>query len=158
MAYSMAIRQAVEMYLREDDWRYRFDEEKECITMGINLKSKIKSCDLRIRFYEKHYTVYAYIDINADEDSRLAVAEYLTRANYGLTSGNFELDMRDGEIRYKFTVDCGKNCDSIPSNSVIERSVIIPASMMQKYGDDLLAVMYGFKTPEQAVNDAESDK
>lgn len=28
-------------------------------------------------------------------------AEFLTRANYGLVFGNFEMDMHDGEIRYK---------------------------------------------------------
>ena len=26
-------------------------------------------------------------------------AEFLTRANYGLVFGNFEMDMHDGEIR-----------------------------------------------------------
>jgi len=39
-------------------------------------------------------------------NARLAqVAEYLTRANYGLLVGNFELDLSDGEIRYKVSID-----------------------------------------------------
>jgi len=33
------------------------------------------------------------------------VAELLTRANYGMLIGNFELDLDDGEIRYKTSID-----------------------------------------------------
>jgi hypothetical protein len=29
------------------------------------------------------------------------VCEFLTRVNYGLAAGNFELDFSDGEVRYK---------------------------------------------------------
>jgi hypothetical protein len=32
---------------------------------------------------------------------RLEVSHFLTRANYGLADGNFELDFEDGEVRYK---------------------------------------------------------
>jgi hypothetical protein len=39
------------------------------------------------------------------EHRRLAMAEFLTRANYGLTIGNFELDFADGEVRFKTSVD-----------------------------------------------------
>jgi hypothetical protein len=36
---------------------------------------------------------------------RQAVAELLTRLNFGLTIGNFELDFDDGEVRYRSSVD-----------------------------------------------------
>ena len=29
------------------------------------------------------------------------MAEFLTRANYGIMIGNFEMDFNDGEVRYK---------------------------------------------------------
>lgn len=31
--------------------------------------------------------------------------EYITGANYGLRNGNFEMDVEDGEIRYKVYVN-----------------------------------------------------
>ena len=34
------------------------------------------------------------------EIKRQDIAEYLTRANYGMVMGNFEMDYSDGEIRY----------------------------------------------------------
>jgi hypothetical protein len=34
-----------------------------------------------------------------------AIAEFLTRANYGMTISNFDLDFADREIRYKTSID-----------------------------------------------------
>jgi hypothetical protein len=45
--------------------------------------------------------VYSICPQRAPEQRRNEVAEFLTRANYGLAAGNFELDFADGEIRYK---------------------------------------------------------
>ncbi|MEZ5253623.1 MAG: YbjN domain-containing protein [Microthrixaceae bacterium] len=53
--------------------------------------------------------VYVLTDVRVPEDRRLAVAELFTRANYGMRIGNFELDLRDGEVRYKSSVDFEHN-------------------------------------------------
>jgi hypothetical protein len=45
--------------------------------------------------------LYSICPQRVPPERRLAVAEYLTRANYGLAAGNFELDFDDGEVRYK---------------------------------------------------------
>lgn len=156
MSYSMSIRRAIERFLVQDDWKYTVNEEKEYIKMGINLNSKLKECSLLIDLRDDFYISYATINVEADEECRANVAEFLTRANYGMRWGNFELDMNDGEIRYKILVDCGDDCDCLPSPSVIKNSIYIPAQMMQKYGNGLLAVMYGFKTPAEAIKEIES--
>lgn len=154
--YAHSIRNAIESFFEKDDWRYTFNEEDALFEAGVKLDCKLKSTRLKIRVGTSYYTVYATIALNADEDSRQQVAEYLTRANYGLRAGNFELDMRDGEVRYKIHVDCGDDCECLPSYSVVENSVYISVNMIEKYGDGLVAVMYGFKTAEEAVNEAEA--
>jgi hypothetical protein len=45
--------------------------------------------------------LYSICPERVPEDRRAAVSEFLTRANYGLAAGNFELDFDDGEVRYK---------------------------------------------------------
>jgi Zn ribbon nucleic-acid-binding protein len=45
--------------------------------------------------------LYSICPQRAPEERRREVAEFLTRTNYGLAAGNFELDFDDGEIRYK---------------------------------------------------------
>ena len=156
MSYSLLIKEKIERFFETDDWHYTFNEEKGFFKAGVNLKGKIAETQLIIRLYKDHYIVYANIALRADEECRARVADYLTRANYGLKWGNFELDMRDGEIRYKCLVDCGDDNDCLPSPSVIKNSIYLPPQMIRKYGDGLLAVMCGFKTPEEAVKEAES--
>lgn len=50
------------------------------------------------------YSRFGY-DADVPEPKRTRVAEYLTRANYGLVIGNFELDMESGHVRYKTSMD-----------------------------------------------------
>jgi hypothetical protein len=45
--------------------------------------------------------LYSICPMRAPEDRRHEMSQFLTRANYGLAVGNFELDFDDGEIRYK---------------------------------------------------------
>jgi hypothetical protein len=44
---------------------------------------------------------YSVCPLRVPEHRRYEVSEFLTRANYGLAAGNFELDFADGEVRYK---------------------------------------------------------
>ena len=48
---------------------------------------------------------YALVPLRVPEASRPAIAEAITRANYGLLLGNFEMDFGDGELRFKVTLD-----------------------------------------------------
>ncbi len=50
----------------------------------------------------------------------MAVAEFITRANFGIVIGNFEIDFSDGEIRYKTSIDVEGDR---PSFALIKRLV-----------------------------------
>ncbi len=153
MPYSPIIANAVNAWLKEDDWKFSFNQDDGVFTFGLNLKCKLKHCSYTIHIKEKGFTVYAKIDIGAG-DQLATVGEYLHRANYGLIHGNFELDPRDGEIRYKCYVPCGTRA---PETDVVKDSVYIPAVMIEKYGDPLAAVIFGMQTPEEAIQAAEAD-
>lgn len=96
---------------------------------------------------------YGYIGLKADEKNMASVAEFLHRANYGLTFGNFELDFNDGEIRYKMALNC---VDKIPGDDAITDVLVVPLSMIERYGDGLLSVMMGSATPKDAIDKIES--
>ena len=139
-------------YLDSIDWDYDVDEDGD-ITFDMSIDSKLGSLSYRIVFFENGYTSYAYPNIYADTAAMNDIAEYLLRANYGLRNGNFELDVTDGEIRYKSYVDCS---DALPGDEVVRRSVSIPASMFETYGDGLLQVAFGLMTPADAIDQAEN--
>ena len=58
-----------------------------------------------IRVDLEEFLFYAVAPIKTPDEVRPAVSEYVTRANYGLRIGNFELDYGDGEVRYKSSLN-----------------------------------------------------
>jgi hypothetical protein len=80
------------------------------------------------------------------------VAEYITRANYGLRIGNFEMDYSDGEVRYKSSLDF----EGEPLTPKLIKNAMYPAvHTMDLYLPGLLGVMYGNKTPAEAIREIE---
>ncbi len=50
---------------------------------------------------------YSIAPVQVPEEQRLAMAEFITLANYGMAVGNFELDFEDGEVRFKTSTILG---------------------------------------------------
>jgi len=136
-------------------YNYGVEDDEPTILSGMSLDNKLNSTNIRIFCRDGHIAIYAFVKIYADEGCRSNVAEYITRANYGLTFGNFEMDLSDGEVRYKMVLDAD-TMESLPE-SVFMRAFYIPIHMLEKYGDGLLAVMFGMKSPEEAIDEAEAE-
>jgi hypothetical protein len=62
------------------------------------------SCFIEVQFNMNEVFFYFVPPITIKEEFLLPVAEYTTRANCGMTTGNFELNFSDGEINYKRTI------------------------------------------------------
>lgn len=153
--YSQEITEAIRIVLDDLDWNYTFDENRGTFRFGVTLQSKIKNVQYLIYVNESEYTVYVISPIGADENDKKmmrAMAEFVCRANYGLKNGCFELDMNDGEIRYKSYVDCE---DSMPSSGIIENSIHCPAAMFRRYADGLVAIIFGATNAKTLVEKSE---
>lgn len=75
---------------------------------------------------------YGVAKTNVPPALRSAAAEFLTRANYGMVVGNFELDFSDGEVRYKTYVEAAP--DSGPVSHVQLKSALFHnVRMLDKY-------------------------
>ena len=134
---------------------YKLFEKDYVIKTNFPLKCKLKDIDVIYIFKEDSFGVYATIALSADKDCRQKVAEYITRANYGIRYGNFEMDFDDGDIRYHLNVDCTDRISL--SEKMVMRTICIPMQMFDRYGDGLVAVMFGIKSPEDAIKEAEND-
>lgn len=147
---------AVRNWLENDDWKYEYDAEKHVIRTGINLKSKIKSSKIIIIFREESYSVILSSPIYGDKDNLGELMKYLTMANYGLQNGNFELDVNDGEVRYKTFVNC-KGLDSLPMD-IIQDSIYVGCVMMDTYGNGIAALALGFSDADTEIRKAEPSR
>jgi len=146
--YSRALARRVDEYLKSQSWNYEFNEEDGLFRFGMSLENKMSNCRMVILVGEELFTSYAISPVSADADSMAQVANYLTRANYGLKIGNFELDCRDGEIRFKATLFCG---ETIPELGMVERVADMPFRMMEHYGSGLLNVLFGNADPASEI-------
>ena len=153
--FSQEIVDCIRYFLVDDDWNFEFDDEKGIFRFGVNLDSKLKNVRYLVPVRGDGYTVYAISPVNADNDDKDVMREmneFINRANYGLRNGNFEIDVRDGEIRYKIYVDCD---NQLPSREVVRSSIIIPSVMFERYSPGLLDVMFRGSTAEEAISKCE---
>mmetsp|Transcript_28206 Transcript_28206/g.59018 ORF Transcript_28206/g.59018 Transcript_28206/m.59018 type:complete len:179 (-) Transcript_28206:250-786(-) len=84
-------------------------------------------------------------------EKRTICAELLMRINYTLALGNFEIDFRDGEVRYRMSVDVE---GSSLSTQMVETNIMVSAATMDRYFPAIMAVVYGNKTPIEAIEEA----
>lgn len=150
--YSVEIANAIKNFLENDDWYFSFDEEEGIFAFDLSIKNRVKKLSYLIRVHDDDYTVYAFSPIGADEEDHekmMKIAEFVCRANYGLQNGNFELDVRDGEIRYKTYVDCEGG--AIPTEEIVQESIYCPASRFERYGSGFAEILFGNATAKEAI-------
>jgi hypothetical protein len=54
---------------------------------------------------ERQVATYGVLPFLIEPAHRTTVTELITRINFGLVVGNFEMDLRDGEVRYRTSLD-----------------------------------------------------
>ena len=99
--------------------------------MGLNTNNKLKTLEYLVGVDTDTYTVYAISPVAADvsnPEERAAMAEFICRANYGMRYGNFELDLRDGEIRYPLRPSSRTASTCPPSPFPITPPASLPSS------------------------------
>lgn len=151
--YSNDLVNLVKKFLVDDDWHFSFDENTGVFDFGLRVKSKIQKINYIVDVHEDEIVVYGMCPIGADHtDSNMMVqmAEFLCRANYGLKNGCFELDFRDGEIRFRSFIDCE---DVMPSTEVIKNSIhcTATAAMYKRYAPGIVDIIFSGCTAKEAI-------
>ena len=120
--------------------------------MGFSGKNGQSTCYAQIRVDMEQLIIYAIAPVKVPEETRVAAAEYITRANYGLRIGNLEMDFSDGEIRYKSSLDFE---EETLTSQFIKMATYPAVQTLDHYTPGLMAVIYGGKSPEEAVAEVE---
>ncbi|HEY9804208.1 MAG TPA: YbjN domain-containing protein [Leptolyngbyaceae cyanobacterium] len=136
-----------------DDWPFVQIPEQSALQISFQGENGKWNCYARAREEQQQFLFYSICPVNAPADKRLAVAEFITRANCGMMVGNFELDFSDGEISYKTSIDV--EGDRL-SNALIQRLVYANVMMMDEYLPGIMSVIYGNVLPEEAIAQIET--
>jgi hypothetical protein len=138
----------VVQFLSEEDWNYNVFEGEDMLTLGFQGQSGSWRCLASVDEEREWLTFYSALPANVPSEKRPAIAEFVTRANFGLVLGNFELDFEDGEVRFKTSIDV-EGGDL--TTKMVENLIYSNVLAMDRYFPGLMAVLYGNKSAQQAL-------
>lgn len=147
------IHDALISFFEEDGWAFNLLGEPPLLQLSFRGEHGTWTCLAQSRDDLGQFVFYSLCPVDAPEERRLAVAEFLTRANYGLILGNFELDYEDGEIRYKTSIDVA---DDRLSPELIRNMVYTNVLVMDRYLPGIMRVIYGQVPALEAIQEVES--
>ncbi|MDE6833078.1 MAG: YbjN domain-containing protein [Ruminococcus sp.] len=152
MEYSIEIAEAIKNILTQDEMNFDFNSAKGMFKFNANISGKITRLSYVIAVRKRDFIVYAMCPVKADsEDSKLMaeMSEFLTRVNYNLINGNFEMSYKNGNIDFKMFHYCG---NTIPDDSILKICILISMKAFQKYSKGILGIASGTMTGEQAYD------
>lgn len=157
--YSTEIAVSIFRFLCTDEWHFGFHGEDGVFHFGLSLSNKLKNVKFLVQLHESDYTVICICPKNADVEDKAQMAEiadFLHLANYNLRNGNFELDIQDGEIRFKSHVDCEGL--TAPTADMVCNSIYVCGAMFKRYGDAICYIIEDGMTAKEAIVLCEGDR
>ncbi|AFZ10969.1 protein of unknown function DUF1790 (plasmid) [Oscillatoria nigro-viridis PCC 7112] len=140
-------------FFASDDWPFvKIDGEPVLRALFAGKNGKW-TCYAKARTEKTQFVFYSICPVSVPESKRLAIAEFITRANYGTIIGNFELDFATGEIRYKTSIDIS---GSTLASTQIKQLVYANVMMMDEYLPGILSVIDGDVEVKDAIASIES--
>jgi hypothetical protein len=150
------MRNTVNNALNSNDFRFdviRDNHTQMVIRLGIGLSNGKCDTFIDIRDADNQVLIFTVCPMSIPEAKRGAISEYLTRANHELILGNFELNFKDGEVRYKCTFIYE---DGAESETIFMRNLYASFHMMDRYLPGIMAVVYANVPPAQAIAQIEN--
>lgn len=104
--------------------------------------------DVRIDF--ERFLYYLNFKGNVAAKNRKESMEFITRINFDLVTGNFEINMDDGSVRYKSSIDFSQ----VPLSKILIGNIIKSSKdAVEYYADAMIEVMSGKKKAAHAISD-----
>lgn len=101
-----ALLQILSQFLDSIQWHWELvDESGRILGTSVEGEHGKFTCYGHAHDTRQQLVFYSLCPTNCPPERLSAMAELMARMNFGMILGNFELDMRDGEIRYKTAID-----------------------------------------------------
>lgn len=140
-------------FFKQEEWQFQMMPEKQTLRLIFQGNNGKWDCYAKARESKKQFVFYSVCPINAPESKLQAIAEFITRANYGMIMGNFELDFNQGEIRYKTSIDVEGDQLTL---ALIKQIVYANIMMMDEYLPGIIAVIKHNLSAEKAIAQIEA--
>lgn len=134
-----SLESVVREFFAEDDWEF-IQVKPGVFQLAFQGENGRWNCYARIYEAEKQFIFYSIFPVAVPEGDRGLIAQFLTKANYGMILGNFELDLTDGELRYKTSIDVEGDRLSL---ALVRSLVYANVTIMNRYLPGIVTVLEG---------------
>ncbi|HRI27118.1 MAG TPA: YbjN domain-containing protein [Chitinophagales bacterium] len=128
--------------------------QQTIIRLGMQLDNGRADIYIDIRPEQEQVLISAVSPVIVPAHKRNAIAEFITRANFGLIIGSFEMDYNDGELKYKCNFLYDE--DDCMSEKVFARNLLISFHTLDKYLPGIMTVLYANVMPHSAIAQIEN--
>ena len=136
-----------------DNWNTHQLDGQLALQMGFDGEAGRWSCFAQAREEQEQLVFYSVAPVKAPEERRAQVTEFITRANFGMIIGSFELDLSDGEVRYKTAVDF----EDLEVSIAQVRNMVYPNVLtMDRYLKGIISVSFGGAEALAAIQEIEA--
>jgi hypothetical protein len=143
----VSLLELVTAYFREQKWTFEQAADRPVLRLPLQKGAETWVCYAEVNEERHRVVFYVVAPMTVPDADRRAVVELITRANYGLAIGNFELDYADGELRYKTSIDVSG--DRL-SQALLHQLVLTGVKVMNHYLPAVKAVLAG-AAPAEAI-------
>lgn len=147
------ILEAVQHFFDEEAWIYR--EIPGGLLVQFGGSNGEWPCFARAREAEGQLIFYSYAPVTLDATQIPPVIEYISRANFGLFVGNFELDYNSGTLQFRTSIDVEGQEEAL-SSRLIRHLVYQNVLTMDRYLPGLRLVLDNSLSPEEAIHQTEA--
>lgn len=147
--------QALLDYIESKNFSHTPYPEEKRVTLSMSGKNANYRFTARITHDDTYLQVTANYPFNVREEKlRPSTAELITRANYCMPLGKFEMDMADGEVRFHITHVIG---ELGLTSEMIEKHFMTAYFTTDRYFPAFMQHIHAGYTPEDAIFHAELD-
>ena len=147
------IYQATLQFLKDDEWPHEEIDAFPALRTAFEGQNARWDCFARPLDDDDQLIFYSLCPELIPVNQRAQVMEYITRANFGLRMGNFEMNPDDGELRFKTSLDAE---GVTPPQEMIKAVIYGNVTTMDIYLPGVLAILHADATPIQALSDVEA--
>ena len=139
---------AVIEFFKTQSWDYKEDGQRPVVYTAANAENGPLRCFVSAGNDNEHLVFISFFPAIAPPKKRRACAEVITRINYDLLHGCFEMDFEDGEIRFRTSIGV---LDIPIAPKQVEHLVFSNLAMMDRYIAPIMRVLYTSERPDDAL-------
>ena len=139
-------------YLSTHDWPAREMEGRDAFQAQKDTELCPVIYYFQLKVDHQEFLFFIVPQITLLPDMLPPAMEFITRANYGMRIGNFELDLRDGQLGFKSSLSY--KGDRL-SEALIDAAVAAGLRAYDEYYPGLARVIAGLDSPAQAIHTIE---